>query len=543
MVTRQREGYMFIAVSSDKQKGDKEKGTDKVSLEEQERVGRKFFQEQDIHFDDRNLFTVPGHSRHESDLEKMFIEYRKAGITAYDDIANVWRSKKLKAGDVLVIYHDSRAARSKTGYMWMIENWLRNGGEVYSIIGGWINKENEDFRAAMGAITATQGIKLLQAARPAGMRKRASQGKATSNNTPYFHSRPRDPLTGKDLPLVVDREQHQRLIEDLYDVVVNQHTAWNNVEGKLESLGHRDKDGGSFPYHKFYNIVRSAPFWGNISYNIGDPESTNRRNRLFALWVIDEAEKDSKPEDVTIEYNKCESVYSGEQRMRFLNEIRISMFTSGRLVRHKPNAFSGFLVCDECGQKLAYHMAKQSRHRGYSCPTHASHNRRLGKSCSQFRSVRFDKVQDWFTARLCRLLETHDTSIFLPQSDSANRTKHISTLSRDLAKQRQLVENMTMRIADAPANSLSAIYSTLEKLSERRDQIAAELNAYEASQSRDNARHDEVSSVLNEIEALGSVEAFFEKSEADIHSALALLLGNLKIVARDGEIIGTMIKS
>ncbi len=528
-------GYILTAVSSGKQAA-----ADKVSLDEQDRLAREFLKSLGIPV--VKIFCIPGHSRYESDLERMFIDYRQQGITAYDDIADTFRNH-LHEGDVLVMYHDSRAARSKTGFTWTVENWLRNGGRVYSIMsGGWIDQENEDFRLAMGAINATNSVKLLLKSKPAGMIKRAEQGKKTMSRIPFLFIEPRDGRN-KPLPLAVDRPRYQRLIDDLYDVTVNMRTPWNRIEREIEQRGHRNRDGGQFSYSFFKKLMRQPTFHGHGGYGYGKVYDDNRLVHKFGMWMIDEGASADTPPDVTMIYNVHEAVYSGDQELQVLNYVREMLENSGRINTQNRYAFSSLLLCDECGSVMAHQRPVNkygTSYRIYRCSLRARDKKTWAsyypRSCSQKHTISFNKICDVFKRELDKAAQNKENAFTVAADNSLS--DRIAGLRSELTQAETRIANLTRRLADAPDATVAPIMKALEESVETRDDLSRHLSALELQKVASEQRQTRQSLAMQTILERG--DAFWEQEETTIRSQLMALMGTIRFVVRDGEIIGTI---
>jgi len=129
--TKPLRAVIWSAVSSEEQARD-----DKISLAEQERLGREWAAAQGgtviAHL------SVPGHPRSEADLIDSLDELRRNGVSAYDDLRALW---KARAFDVLWAYSHSRLGRARTILPHVIDNVIKSGATIYLNHGGMLHPQ------------------------------------------------------------------------------------------------------------------------------------------------------------------------------------------------------------------------------------------------------------------------------------------------------------------------------------------------------------------------------------------------------------------
>jgi len=206
---------LWVAVSSQAQakEGD-------ISLEEQERAMRAWCEAQGAVVVD--VLSVPGHSRSEEDILTLIDDYRRQGVSAYDDLRAHWQKRDF---DLLLLYDNSRLARSNPLYVWCATCVQSAGAKIYRIVGGWM--ESGEFQVLLGSVEATAGIKRLVKMRHAKMDEYASRGLPTS-------SRHNDAL-------IVIRDEKHRMVKMVPDPAP---VGW--VKGRSRKTG-KEKESEALP--------------------------------------------------------------------------------------------------------------------------------------------------------------------------------------------------------------------------------------------------------------------------------------------------------
>lgn len=518
----QRRAIIWRAVSHESQAAE-----DKVSLEEQERAAREWCSRNDCAV--VAVLTVPGHSRYESDVTDALDEFRQNGITAYDQLKRHWLARDF---DVLVAYHPSRLGRSVALFAYAVENVVRSGAVIHCVIGGEINQSNFTMAYAMGSIQATQGISTLVAGKKAGMKKRASRGLHTGSTLPFFHIYERDDHH-RPVRLVVDRQRYQRLIDDLYQVVVDERVNWDNIEKRLYELGHAAEDGRPWRTRFFRDILLAPACWGNL----GTGYRARGRVQKRQWWMIEPT--DDMPDNVHMEYGVCEPVYAGEQADRLKAELRRRLDMTGQARANNTYAFSGLCQCGECGRTMGRNKSSGGW-MGYTCKTRwiVARNMRGGITyCSQRSSISVKVLREFVHGYLDEYLPQIAQTGTLPQQNPVGAPDYPALIEADLSRVDRQIQTLTVRLGSAPDTVLPDIYAQLQALGQQRENLRAQLAAIHYRSDKTARRINSVKKAAQAILDMG-LPNFWEQPEVAIHQLLHPLLAGWRIIVLDGEIIG-----
>lgn len=510
--TTPRRVIIWRAVSSEAQV------EDKISLSDQEARGRAWVAAHDAVVID--VLTVPGHSRYEADIVEALEELRAGGVAAYDDLKRHWKARDF---DVLWAYHPSRFGRSKTLYSYVIENTVRSGAVVQCDIGGEINAGNFDISHAMSAIQATEGIQRLVQGRAAGMIERAARGMHVNSKLPFFHI---EDASGR---MVVDRQRYERLIADLFVIVVDQRTAWDGVEVELNARGHVAPDGLLFRRHFFRNVIYTPAFWGNVGVGYGSRKRGNRERRE---WYMIEPGHEIPP-GVTMFYGVCEAVYDQPDAERLKAELRRREAIRGRMTPARTRPFSGLLVCAECGHNLRYVHVYGSGYKGYTCASRyiAQRGYRTTYDCTQRTSIPFDDIVSYFDNLIRAMLAATDPVRLLYPLPTPRDTS--AALERELTDVEAQIVRLTARLASVPDAVAGDVLAYLERLGERRKTLHAQQIDARTTRLQADQRSAAIRSALGQID----LARFWSQPEAVIHQQLHALMDGVKVEVLDGVIV------
>ena len=359
--------------------------------------------------------------------------------------------------------------------------------------------------------------------RAAGMLDRAARGMHVNSKLPFFHI---EDASGR---MVVDRQRYERLIADLFTIVVDQRTAWDSVEVELNARGHVADDGLPFRRHFFRNVIYTPAFWGNVGVGYGSRKRGNRERRE---WYMIEPGHEIPP-GVTMFYGVCEAVYSGVDAERLKAELRRREAIRGRMTPARTRPFSGLLVCAECGHNLRYVHVYGSGYRGYTCASRyiAQRGYRTTYDCTQRTSIPFDDIVSYFDNLIRALLAASDPVRLLHPLPTPRDTS--AALERELADVEAQIVRLTARLASVPDAVAGDVLAHLERLGERRKTLHAQQIDARTTRLQADQRGAAIRSALGQID----LARFWSQPEAVIHQQLHALMDGVKVEVLDGVIV------
>jgi len=516
---------LFRAVSSRPQAE-----ADKVSLTEQSRVLLSVAEREGWTVVD--TITVPGFSRDYHTYREFAEAAAAAGHPDPLRMFDHWNNRDFK---VFLVWDGSRFGRKASIFSEVVGRTIDAGAVLYVHTGGGIvDARNAGMFSAMGGYAAESEIKKFRERRTVGMVARAERGLHTGSAMPFFHKYEYD-SKGRPVRMVVDRAKYQRMIDDLYDLFVNEKTAYDFLELTMFERGHARPDGTPFWLHNFFRVIHTPAFWGHTGTNYRNLNTVgNYANRL---WMLEPGHP--APPETKIFYNTCEPVYHGEQHEQFKNEFKRRLIMRGRRYSYRTHAFSGFIICADCGSPMRYNAPTSSRTkwRGYYCSAR-SVEKRLNKPgisrCEQSRGLQWDTIVDYVDNLLKRMVDSAEPETLLPQSAPApDRTEG---LKNEIALVDKRIGTLTARLADVPDAALPDAYQTLEQLGTQRDNLRRQLVSAELAAAERQQRTAEVRAVVQEIAAM-TLTLFWAQDEPAIHQMLHRLFGPVRMVADSGEVI------
>ena len=219
---------------------------DKLSLPQQEADSRRVAAENGWNLVD--VMRVPGHSRRYFDIHELAEDAAKDGIDAFYRLLQHWEDRDF---DVIIVLDGNRFARTQALHAYITEKTISLGARIFSLVDGWVDKQNFRMWIAMNGYKSAGEIDRLMDARDKAMTGRAGRGLPTTSRVAFSHKLIRDPESGKAVKLVVD-ESKRRLWDDLATVIL-EGVAWDKIEVELfNRYGHANSEGEPYYSHRMY---------------------------------------------------------------------------------------------------------------------------------------------------------------------------------------------------------------------------------------------------------------------------------------------------
>ncbi len=501
---------------------------DKISIDEQLRLNAEWCAANNAEIID--TLVIPGHSRYESDLVELLADYAEQGIWAYHKIREHWKAKDF---DVLVCYHDSRFGRSSTTYNYVAENVIRSGRRIFRIMnGGWLDASNASFGLALGSIAATTGVAQLVEGRKMGMKRRAQKGLPTSSGVPMSHILIRDEF-GKAVKMVVD-ESKRRLFNDFYTLYVERRTSYSQIEKLLFSeFGHAAGTGLPYQPMRFYTLLTNPSTHGHSARHHRHKDG---RYASTGEWIFKPGYP--IPDGVSIDYNTHEAVWQGEQFEAIFAEFVRRKSIGRKAGGDQAHAFSGLVVCAECGYHLNYQRASPYSN-GMRCMTkyRTSSTR---STCSQYKWLGEKKIRAWLHPRLEQLMATRDWDAFFstPHAGQSPDLELQSVMDEITQTNRRILRMIDDQSKQSSASVIDLYEKKILTAGERLDHLNARLAELTHQSTVTHQSSQQREYTLTELIDMG-LDTFWQLPPAQINQLLHRLMGNRRLEALEGRIIST----
>lgn len=452
-INKIQRAVLWVAVSSQAQakEGD-------ISLDEQERAMRAWCETHGAVVVD--VLSVPGHSRSEEDILTLIDEYRRQGISAYDDLRAHWQKRDF---DLLLLYDNSRLARSNPLYVWCATCVQSAGARIYRIVGGWM--ESGEFQVLLGSVEATAGIKRLVKMRHAKMDEYASRGLPTSSR----HS---------DALLVIRDEKH-RMVKMVPDPARAQE--WQDLA--LIFCGGLDPATGEYipptPYHQleqtmhqrfgypkhysnyYYQFLWRPSTWGHTARHMHDQRG---------LWAFDLSAP--VPDGIKIWRNSHEPVISGQLAESIQDEMKRrhheAAVIQGNARPAGAFAFTGLLICGTCGARLLASRKADRYHTYYRCRTNPPSRYRAGHCTNPVR-IEHLTITRKIDHLLRQALAFADPELFFAaRREGASTTDTVAAIADEIAALERRAKTALEKLSDTNLEALREVFSSeLLSLNER----------------------------------------------------------------------------
>jgi DNA-directed RNA polymerase subunit RPC12/RpoP/DNA invertase Pin-like site-specific DNA recombinase len=508
---------LWLAVSSEAQ------AVDKVSMEQQEQLGRKWAADNNATI--VKVLRVDGFSRSTVRLKIALEKFLEQGVTAYDELEKLWDTKP-RPFDVLWCYSDSRLGRSISIYSHVVDNTLECGALVFRHDGGYIHPESKSMQIAFGQVAATQSIDYLKRMRKPAMDRRATEGKPVTAVDPMTHRRLRD-NKGKSIGWEL-KDDHRYALERAADLLL-EGLGWMKISKALNDEGIPSPNGRFWWQSTVRTMFYNPLTWGH---------SARHYFRQEGLWCFDASEP--LPAGVQVTRGICDPYWVGERATAIQSELRRRIETGkGKAYPIARSAFSGLLLCATCGQKMRYQKWKG----GIECYRCKANNmiKQRGyewQPCTaDVKFIKMDELISHLTPYIEDLIKHGDTSWWkAPFDDMTDRLKQLDV---EIKKTETLIGGLMRQAATAPDIVQSILENEIDIASRR---LATMLSNRE-TWSRETSKHDADAAALavavRGIRLTTSAAAFWRQEPFRINQALHTILGKgCYIGIEEGAVIG-----
>jgi len=502
-----KRALLWTAVSSSSQAAE-----DKVSLSDQESECRSWATANG--YDVVAHLSVPGFSRSESDPLEALAEFRDQGVTAYDELRAHWKAKDF---DVLVAYHHNRLGRSSTLHSYVVENVILSGARIYLILGGWIDASGFRFQIAMGGAQSAGEIDQLKARYQMGMDGRLMRD-LSGAHPPFSHI-----IVGsngdKRLELDTAKEAFWR---DLAELLLSG-VKFNDLGAAMAARGHRQKTGKPYANHTLWRHLHSPFTYGHVARHF---------ERKHGAWAFDESEP--LPEGVKVRRDVIPPVYSGELGERVKAELRRrSDNATGKASSEHTHRYSGLLVCAECGYRLGYSDGR------YCCTTRWTRRADV-QGCSNIAYISERSVDETMLGYLHACLESGDVKSIWEQTHEERPEDFVRRRIDELGRQAAAAEERLREMIRLQATETQGVVHRIRaeeitRLGEQIEEITLEIARLDRMLEPGSIRRQR--EVAFEALRTKLPEGILASPDREVNQFLYALMGNLKFVVREGQIV------
>ncbi len=502
---------------------------DKISLPQQEADSRELAQKEGWRVVD--VMSVPGHSRRYIDFHELASDAAQKGIDAFHQLTRHWEARDF---DVMIVLDGNRFARTQALHAYITEQTIGIGARIYSLMDGWIDKQNYRMWIAMNGYKSAGEIDRFVAERDKAMTARAERGLPISSRIPISHKIIRDAKTGKAIRLEID-ESKRRLWDDLATVVL-EGIAWDTIEVELfNRYGHVNDQGEKYYPNFMYRLIMKPIFWGHMARHHNSAGSKN--GYKYGRWIYDESEPG--PDGAMIFRNTHPPVWDGELADRVRQEIdRRRQHMRGKAVPNYTHRLSGIAICGECGHFMATKIDK-GKYRSLRCP--ASKGRPRLPKCNNRGVLSERKIIARIDEYLRQMLRENTTNIFEDANpDSPRFQERITALAAEIEALEDQARALIRRQLAATEDIQKLYDEELQKIGIQLKNMKDGLSRLQGESLAAQQTTAVQQATLEELADL-TLEKFWLQESRVINQMLHRIMGNRRLVILNKEVIGVAV--
>lgn len=470
-----------------------------------------------------DTLIVPGHSRDYRTLEELAAAARssKQHIDAFDRLIKHFRDKDF---DVFICRDANRFARKASLLHYIAETIIEDcGALIYSQADNlFVDEEKLPMWATIQGYKVRAENKALMTGRHNGMFKVAERGLPTSSKVLLSHAVVRDEF-GHAERLEVD-ETKRRLWDDVYRLLVNEHSSWRTLEVALTELGHTDETGKPFHRNCIRHVIASPTFWGHSArfhYKLHAPDKRGWG------WVYDCSKP--APAGVVIYRDTHPAVYTGDQARRLIAELeRPARQRLGNAQPYHSHRYSGLVVCRECGRHLNYAGSPPYVYMG--CRTTVD----TQATCLNTKKLKESAVEDFARDLQQRLQQGESLQTVLAVEDNhltVDRAR--AQIKADIETTIEQSRRLIMKQASVRSTLIHIYDEQLELLGNKLAALDEQLRNLSTEIVYDKETQE---SAAKEFADLG--EGFWELADTEINACLSRMLRYRRMSSYKGQVLG-----
>lgn len=434
--------------------------------------------------------------------------------------------------DVLVIHSFDRLARDSSLITQVIQRIIRAGAYIFAHQGGVVDARN--YLAISGSIAfmVAAPIQMFVEKTQATKEKRSQSGIHVQGRMLMIHRAVRDDR-GERIGMVINEDMRplfSRLVTLLCDSPTR--LSWRDALKILNEEGFRTPRGGKLNAQMLYRTVVNPEFWGHTARNYA--RNIHARKNYSYEWVFD---PDAPPPDgIRIFHNTHPPFLPDAEASKLKARLTQDFTVKGKAQRGEPiTAFSGLLICEECGSTMGWRRKKNKNGQYYffaSCDGRWY----TPPICTARNLISGTQFHDALDQRLREITDSGDLSAISPTEVAEARQvvrdlqaavtaaeRELSGLLRDKANtiDTDVLAAYTTLIADASVR-LRAARSKLHK-------VQSESISEESNEARQRAAQELIDLTVDEFWKLD-----LNRQNRLLHQ----LLGKYRLVVHDRAVVG-----
>ncbi|MBZ0279388.1 MAG: recombinase family protein [Anaerolineae bacterium] len=514
---------IWCAVSTVAQANEEEK----YSLPSQEADARAVCEKEGWQIVD--VLKVPGHSRNYKSLDKLASDARIKGIQAFDQLIEHLENCDF---DVLICRDANRFARKASLLHYIVESIIEDcGARIYSLNDGWVDATNADIFAMVKGYETSKQIKWLRDAAARGKDKLVENGLPTGSRIPISHTRVRDPVSGRDMGLVLNEALKPFWID--VATLILEGIAWNKMGLELyRRWGHVAHDGLPHRSTNLYETLHNPWFWGHSA------RLHTRHPEQHGQWVFNEAVP--LPEGIKVARHKAPAVYTDELAERIKAELTRRMDIRGRANSFDTYKFSRIARCGECNGSMSV-CVKHGRRRGLLCGKASKlglHGERL---CYQTRMIAEEKLQPIVHTMLETMLSGKTPDIMQPHNQKSEAAQaRLANMETEITAAGTQMRTLIVEQSKAPEAAQPYYREQIQTLAQRIEILKQNHSSLKHSLLSEARAIEVQKRTLEEIRGI-TLDGFWECPDREINQYLRRLLGNKRLVVRDTDVTGMIV--
>lgn len=477
-----------------------------------------------------DIIEVPGISRNVYSWE----EFKELALSVHNDaplrMERHWNARDF---DEVLVWDGSRFGRKESIFTQFVLRTIDAGAIIVMKHGGELNQDNYATGMLFGAYSASQEIRIKRERQLSGNQGRFQRG-LHAGLLPMTHKIVRDE-NGKPTGSYVLDEQLTPIWRDLAILLI-EGIGWNHIEQELyHRFGHvNPRTGRPFEVMRMRNMVLFAPmFWGHLARKGVDV--TKDYTRQVSHWLYDESIP--VPAHVQLKRDVFPAVWTGETRRLVVAElIRRRDSIRGRASGTETHMFTGLCRCGECGYAMRTIPIYKNRRKpqdGYTLYVNCRSNT-LYSNCHNTGYLPYKRVQAFIETLLKAVLEAANVdTVLVPAFD----TSPVTMLETEFSSLSARLDTLITEQSSAPLIAQPRYRQQIEQLSHRMEIIQRELTSLHSAQQRNQREHQDRSRAIEELRGI-ALSTFWQKPTREINQTLKLLLGELRIVIKDKQILG-----
>jgi DNA invertase Pin-like site-specific DNA recombinase len=514
-MTEGKRAVIWKAVSSEQQARD-----DLQSLTYQETLAREWCEKHG--YTVTTVLDLPGHSRSESDVITALEELAAEGCFAYHDLRRMWQQQ---AFDILIVHTIDRLARSKSLFIWVVENVIKSGAEIYfSTPGVMFNRGNVDYTAPMALMGLRSSLDAFFEKSAATKAAKLAHGIPVQGKKPFGFITLYDE---RHRPCGLQVDESQRALLDDAAKLVLEGVSLRKIEEELYSRFGHNRNGKPYPQNFFRNVFYNPWTWGHASR--GHSDNTRKGGQVVHHWLFDGDV--TIPEHITIHWNTHTPLYTGDVADRLKEEFRRRRLVVGGKGTAQAKPFTGLVVCHWCGAAMVH---SESHNAGMRCQTNARRNRKQDcpKPSARFEWVSENRVHDYMQQVLDGMLE-RDSPV-LENDSQPDTAGQLQRVRDEINTKRQEVMNLITRAASSASVVGDLFQSQIDERTQRIEALESQRVRLETKLA---TRHPKARADAFE-DLKQHRDTFWQQPAGWINRTLHALLGNIRLVVKDNRVTG-----